>query len=1031
MGCCTSTPPEHDAKSNIEPVQPEKKPLMEDNTPEEKTVIDFINERNDYAKEEKYESKYNTTNALKADRETVLEPKKYISDKVVMHLSVRDVIGMDNDSIIYMDNGQFIAPTSQLLSDPFIVVYEMDMSTESFKEIGRTEVIKNNSNADFSKEFIIPYIFNEYQIFRFDVYDCNSDNLSDLSQHDYLGSSTFILAEIIHEIGSVQTKKLVSKHNEFYQNKKTKKYSTITIYIDTNHNEDMKDEMIEKFVQFDIEINSNLSAKNTLCSIYRIDETKTIKVYSTEIVSNTYKPKYKTIYIDTFTLCRSNYQKELLFTIDEHYENKNDNRIYTESISMSEIIQNKDKTLNKNKITLKNIKTLMYNLTDYLYDSFDISIIFGIDFTASNGDPEQPYSLHYIYDQNKLSHYQIAIRAVGNILQSYDTDNMYPVYGFGAKLINDKNDIKTDIYNLDKIIKTAPTNFVFPINENNEECQGIFNIENAYQNILQNKKKLILSAPTNFSPMLQKVINNIENTSKKNKNLYFIFLIITDGQISDMKETKKLIQYAANKPLPLSIIIIGVGNDNFDNMSELDGDDGELGNRDIVQFVEMNSFINKHNGEIDKNKLSLEVLYEIPNQLLSYMSIINHTPNLEIHKQTDNKNVIIGEIYNINQDKNTNETDEKTESKTDNNIQNITTDTPIPFGWEKYYDQNGNIIVVNAKGQIVSNNEFFSMININSKHNPNTKNWLYPEVDLVFCLDVTGSMQNEINASKQSIKHIVETIKNDENAYIRFGYVAYIQESTFLTKTHPFTSNVKKMEQTLSLYNANGGGDSPEAVAAGLNESLQVHINDFRENAVKIIVLITDAAPHGVGCSGDRIPNGNPNVDLIKLANTMRKKGILLYIIGCEPDLSDDRARNVYRALCKITFGKYIGIIDEHLIAPIIIKSVSEEINMKMLQYHVEIKGNKNISVLEYLRDELNKKQKLMQIEDIYGVYDKSNVNLIVNECKNIKDIKNKYKTNYSKSKPKSTQSGNVTLQIKEIDDKCVERIIEKINAQK
>ena len=43
--------------------------------------------------------------------------------------------------------------------------------------------------------------------------------------------------------------------------------------------------------------------------------------------------------------------------------------------------------------------------------------------------------------------------------------------------------------------------------------------------------------------------------------------------------------------LPLSIIIVGVGNANFDNMNRLDGDGGLYGSkgqkspRDIVQFV--------------------------------------------------------------------------------------------------------------------------------------------------------------------------------------------------------------------------------------------------------------------------------------------------------------------------------------------------------------------------------------------------------------------------------------------------------------
>jgi hypothetical protein len=72
-------------------------------------------------------------------------------------------------------------------------------------------------------------------------------------------------------------------------------------------------------------------------------------------------------------------------------------------------------------------------------------------------------------------------------------------------------------------------------------------------------------------------------------NTYQTLLILTDGEIHDMDQTIEKIIQGAN--LPLSIIIVGVGNANFDNMSKLDGDNGLFGSnglrspRDIVQFV--------------------------------------------------------------------------------------------------------------------------------------------------------------------------------------------------------------------------------------------------------------------------------------------------------------------------------------------------------------------------------------------------------------------------------------------------------------
>lgn len=76
---------------------------------------------------------------------------------------------------------------------------------------------------------------------------------------------------------------------------------------------------------------------------------------------------------------------------------------------------------------------------------------------------------------------------------------------------------------------------------------------------------------------------------------YFILLIITDGVISDMDETRHAVVQASR--LPMSIIIVGVGNADFAAMEFLDGDNrvlrsytGEEAVRDIVQFVPFREF---------------------------------------------------------------------------------------------------------------------------------------------------------------------------------------------------------------------------------------------------------------------------------------------------------------------------------------------------------------------------------------------------------------------------------------------------------
>lgn len=54
-------------------------------------------------------------------------------------------------------------------------------------------------------------------------------------------------------------------------------------------------------------------------------------------------------------------------------------------------------------------------------------------FTASNGDPSDPNSLHYISEYYP-NQYEQALKSVGDIIQDYDSDKMYPVLGFGARI---------------------------------------------------------------------------------------------------------------------------------------------------------------------------------------------------------------------------------------------------------------------------------------------------------------------------------------------------------------------------------------------------------------------------------------------------------------------------------------------------------------------------------------------------------------------------------------------------------------------
>ncbi|XP_061825837.1 copine-2 isoform X2 [Nerophis lumbriciformis] len=264
---------------------------------------------------------------------------------------------------------------------------------------------------------------------------------------------------------------------------------------------------------------------------------------------------------------------------------------------------------NSGVIILKSCKiTRDYTFLDYILGGCQLMFTVGIDFTASNGNPLEPSSLHYINPLGS-NEYLAAILAVGQIIQDYDTDKMFPALGFGAQLPPDW-----------KVSHEFAINF----NPTNPFCSGVEGIAQAYSACLPHIR---FYGPTNFAPIINHVARFAAQALQQEKAAqYFTLLIITDGVISDMDETRHSIVQASK--LPMSIIIIGVGNADFAAMEFLDGDasvlrsnTGEEALRDIVQFVPFRDFRNA-----PKETLAKSVLAELPQQVTQYFKQRNLPP---------------------------------------------------------------------------------------------------------------------------------------------------------------------------------------------------------------------------------------------------------------------------------------------------------------------------------------------------------------------------------------------------------------------
>ena len=241
---------------------------------------------------------------------------------------------------------------------------------------------------------------------------------------------------------------------------------------------------------------------------------------------------------------------------------------------------------------------------DYLKGGTELNLMVAIDYTASNGDPTTPTSLHYFDPTGaSLNQYQLALRAVGNIIEQYDTDKKYPTLGFGGKV-------------------DGQTCHAFHIGA--QENEGVAGVEAAYMGSLQT---VALSGPTLLAPTLQHLRAVLTaNPISQEHQKYTILLVICDGTINDMEATiHELVELSG---LPASVIIIGVGGADFSDMNQLDNDGklfkskGRVACRDIVQFVPMRDFAAK-----GPTAFADHVLAELPNQFLQYMEGIGMRPN--------------------------------------------------------------------------------------------------------------------------------------------------------------------------------------------------------------------------------------------------------------------------------------------------------------------------------------------------------------------------------------------------------------------
>ncbi|MBA0799676.1 hypothetical protein Gohar_010178 [Gossypium harknessii] len=183
------------------------------------------------------------------------------------------------------------------------------------------------------------------------------------------------------------------------------------------------------------------------------------------------------------------------------------------------------------------------------------NLIVGIDFTKSNEwTGKRSFnrkSLHHI--GNSLNPYEQAISIIGKTLAAFDEDNLIPCFGFGDASTHDQD--------------------VFSFYPDDRFCNGFEEVLSRYREIVPH---LRLAGPTSFAPIIEMAMTIVEQSGGQ----YHVLVIIADGQVTrsvdtqhgqlSPQEQKTVDAIVQASKLPLSIILVGVGDGPWDMMKEFD-----------------------------------------------------------------------------------------------------------------------------------------------------------------------------------------------------------------------------------------------------------------------------------------------------------------------------------------------------------------------------------------------------------------------------------------------------------------------------
>ena len=214
----------------------------------------------------------------------------------------------------------------------------------------------------------------------------------------------------------------------------------------------------------------------------------------------------------------------------------------------------------------------------------------------------------------------------------------------------------------------------------------------------------------------------------------------------------------------------------------------------------------------------------------------------------------------------------------------------------------------------------------------------FDRVELMFVIDTTGSMGDEISYLKEEIDYVIANVKEQTSAEVSLAIMVYRDtDDDYVTLYSDFSTDIAKQQDFLREQYAAGGGDFEEAVDAALTEAVN---KQWSAKTTKIIIHVADAPAHD-----EDVATWNAAVA------TAAEKGIR--IVSVASSGIDKKTEYFFRSQSLLTGGVYVYLTDDsgiggsHLEATVQERPQVEYLNNALVRVIKALhEGDHNITVM-------------------------------------------------------------------------------------